>query len=427
MKTMDFCTAIEYNNYEGDVFMILEFSVENFLSFKEKVTFSMFANGTKGLDDNYVEFENKKILKTAAIYGANASGKSNVFKVLNLVILMIKQSNNIDVNSRLPITPFKFSSNNNLSSFEIKFIKNKIKYVYGFSANANEITDEYLYYYPNGRESKIFDRTNIHEYSFIQSETRELTDLAHKTSKNKFFLSTATNWNYQKTKPVYDFFTVDLNVCFTTEKLKDIAFDLYINDYNNKLKYFALDFLEKADFNIVDYDIKTIDIIKDFATGYNDLLHPKAYVTMFTHLIGEKKYKIDYIEESIGTQMIFILIPFFASAMENNKILVIDELDRSLHPFLVQHIVSMFNDSNINKNGAQLIFNTHDTNLLDLNILRRDQIWFAEKDSKTGSSDLYSLSDFSVRNNENIEKGYMLGRYGAVPFISTDINLWEEK
>ena len=89
-------------------------------------------NGTKGLDDNYVEFENKKILKTAAIYGANASGKSNVFKVLNLVILMIKQSNNIDVNSRLPITPFKFSSNNNLSSFEIKFIKNKIKYVYNY-------------------------------------------------------------------------------------------------------------------------------------------------------------------------------------------------------------------------------------------------------------------------------------------------------
>ena len=144
--------------------------------------------------------------------------------------------------------------------------------------------------------------------------------------------------------------------------------------------------------------------------------------------IKNKKANFDYyIEESIGTQMIFILIPFFASAMENNKILVIDELDRSLHPFFFFYIVSMFNDSNINKNGAQLIFNTHDTNLLDLNILRRDQIWFAEKDSKTGSSDLYSLSDFSVRNNENIEKGYMLGRYGAVPFISTDINLWEEK
>ena len=125
--------------------------------------------------------------------------------------------------------------------------------------------------------------------------------------------------------------------------------------------------------------------------------------------------------------MIFALIPFIADTLNNKKVLIIDELDKSLHPFLVHYIVEMFHDSEVNQNGAQLIFNTHDTNLLDLNILRRDQICFTEKNNDNGESDLYSLSDFSVRKSENVGKGYMLGRYGAVPFIKNDLNLWEEE
>ena len=132
-------------------------------------------------------------------------------------------------------------------------------------------------------------------------------------------------------------------------------------------------------------------------------------------------------EESLGTQMIFLLIPFMMDSINNKKVLIIDELDKSLHPFLVRYIVEIFNNLEINSNSSQLIFNTHDTNLLDLNILRRDQIWFTEKNNDNGVSDLYPLSDFSVRKEENIGKGYMLGRYGAVPFIKNDINLWEEE
>ena len=132
-------------------------------------------------------------------------------------------------------------------------------------------------------------------------------------------------------------------------------------------------------------------------------------------------------EESLGTQMIFLLIPFMMDSINNKKVLIIDELDKSLHPFLVHYIVEIFNNLEINSNSSQLIFNTHDTNLLDLNILRRDQIWFTEKNNDNGVSDLYPLSDFSVRKEENIEKGYMLGKYGAVPFIKNDINLWEEE
>ena len=412
--------------------MILEFSVKNFLSFKEKVTFSMIANSNKELNDNYVEIGGNKVLKSAAIYGANASGKSNLFKILTLVVLMLRSSNSVDINAKLPLIPFKLDkgSVNKPSEFEIKFILDETRYVYGFIADKDKIYDEYLYYYPNGRETKIFDRTNINEYSYTQKDEKILREIEAKNAQNKFFLATATNWNFDKTKAAYNFLTNGIGTCNNLEILKNMAYKMYETnpDY---LKDFAIDFLQKADFNIEDYQISQIDVPGEFLTAIPEFItktlpdKPKAYQVLFKHKNSDNYLSID--EESLGTQMIFAFIPFLADSLKNKKVLIIDELDKSLHPFLVQYIVEIFNDAEINKNGSQLIFNTHDTNLLDLNILRRDQILFTEKNSETGESDLYSLSDFSVRKQENVEKGYMLGRYGAVPFIKNDFNLWEEE
>ena len=412
--------------------MILEFSVKNFLSFKEKVTFSMIANSNKELNDNYVEIGGNKVLKSAAIYGANASGKSNLFKILTLVVLMLRSSNSVDINAKLPLIPFKLDkgSVNKPSEFEIKFILDETRYVYGFIADKDKIYDEYLYYYPNGRETKIFDRTNINEYSYTQKDEKILREIEAKNAQNKFFLATATNWNFDKTKAAYNFLTNGIGTCNNLEILKNMAYKMYETnpDY---LKDFAIDFLQKADFNIEDYQISQIDVPGEFLTAIPEFItktlpdKPKAYQVLFKHKNSDNYLSID--EESLGTQMIFAFIPFLADSLKNKKVLIIDELDKSLHPFLVQYIVEIFNDAEINKNGSQLIFNTHDTNLLDLNILRRDQIWFTEKNSETGESDLYSLSDFSVRKQENVEKGYKLGRYGAVPFIKNDFNLWEEE
>ena len=412
--------------------MILEFSVKNFLSFKEKVTFSMIANSNKELNDNYVEIGGNKVLKSAAIYGANVSGKSNLFKILTLVVLMLRSSNSVDINAKLPLIPFKLDkgSVNKPSEFEIKFILDETRYVYGFIADKDKIYDEYLYYYPNGRETKIFDRTNINEYSYTQKDEKILREIEAKNAQNKFFLATATNWNFDKTKAAYNFLTNGIGTCNNLEILKNMAYKMYETnpDY---LKDFAIDFLQKADFNIEDYQISQIDVPGEFLTAIPEFItktlpdKPKAYQVLFKHKNSDNYLSID--EESLGTQMIFAFIPFLADSLKNKKVLIIDELDKSLHPFLVQYIVEIFNDAEINKNGSQLIFNTHDTNLLDLNILRRDQIWFTEKNSETGESDLYSLSDFSVRKQENVEKGYMLGRYGAVPFIKNDFNLWEEE
>lgn len=410
--------------------MILEFSIANYLSFKDKVTFSMIANSSKGLDDNYIIVSEKKVLKTSAIYGGNASGKSNLFKILMTVVYMLKNSNNIDINGKLPLIPFKFDDDylDKPSEFEIKFVINDIRYVYGFVADVNKIYDEYLYFYPNGRETKIFDRTNVNDYSFPQKDEKNLKEIETKNASNKFFLATATNWNFEKTKPVYEFLTNNIVTCTNLEELKAMSFNAYMEN-KDSLKTFAIDFLKKTDFNIEDYKISKIDIPKELLTAIPELLtmneRPKAYQVLFKHK-GSKNF-LSLEEESLGTQIVFAFIPFIADTLKNKKVLVIDELDKSLHPYLVQYIVEIFNNSEFNKNGSQLIFNTHDTNLLDLNILRRDQIWFTEKNKENGVSDLYSLSDFSVRKQENVEKGYMLGRYGAVPFIKNDYNLWEKE
>lgn len=411
--------------------MILEFSIANFMSFKEKVTFSMLGNSSNGLDDNYVMSNGKKILKTVSIYGANASGKTNLFKVLTMVIFMLRSSNSNDINAKLPIVPFKFDKDSisSPSEFEIKFVVDDIRYVYGFIADENSIYEEYLYYYPNGRETKIFDRTNINDYSFSQKDEKILNDIAMKNAANKFFIATATNWNFEKTRIPYKFLSVDINTFNDLGGLRELALKEYLRN-GDKLKTFAIDFLKKADFNIEDYKVIETDIPDDVMASIPDFIKigmkekPKVFTVLFRHV--DSDIELSYEEESMGTQTIFCFIPFIMDALNNKRVIVVDELDKSLHPYLVEMIVQMFNDPDINKNGAQLIFNTHDTNLLKLNILRRDQIWFAEKDSVTGVSDLYPLSDFSVRKTENVEKGYMLGRYGAVPFIKNDFILWEK-
>ena len=159
------------------------------------------------------------------------------------------------------------------------------------------------------------------------------------------------------------------------------------------------------------------DIVKPFIP-----VNTPMYKVNTKHIVNGDEYEFDISEESLGTQVIFSYIPVLKDVLDNGKVLIIDEFDKSLHPFIVKYIVEIFNDLEINKKGAQLIFNTHDTNLLDLELLRRDQIWFTEKNSEDGSTTIYPLDDFSVRKTENVEKGYLLGRYGAIPFLENNFD-----
>lgn len=414
--------------------MLIEFSIENFLSFKEKVTFSMVASLDKDLENNLIKTDNVRLLKTSAIYGANASGKTNLFKTLAYISSMISSSNVHDPNTLLPIIPFKLDEESvkKPSIFEIKFLINGIRYLYGFKADAKNIYEEYLTYYPNGRPVKIFTRNNIDEYSFNINDNKILNDIKKKNSNNKFFVSTATTWNYEKTKPVYEFLVNKIGVVLSVEQLNDYSLSMYSNDIDASLEKFALKFLEKADFNIKGYQVTTEKVsekdLKVIPTPLKTIIPQDAiiYKTFTKHIANKKEYFLDIDEESLGTKAIFSYIPVIKDVLENGKIMLVDEFDKSLHPFIVKYLVEIFNDDNLNKNNSQLIFNTHDTNLLDLSILRRDQIWFTEKNQETGESDIYPLDDFKVRKDENIEKGYLLGRYGGVPFLTNDFSSFRE-
>lgn len=402
--------------------MITEFSFKNFISYKDKATLSMIANNIKMLEENIVEFDERRILKTAVVYGANASGKTNIFKAITKFLLIIRNSNNFDKNTILNIPFFKFDeeSKNNLTEFEIKFIHNKNRYCYGFKADNISIHNEYLYSYPNGRETRVFERYNISEYIFPQKEEALLKDIASKNMNNKLFLSTATNWNYSKTAEAYQFLASQVDTFSNLEELKNMAFDSYLKN-NNELKEFALKVLKETDFNIVDYEIKKVEIPKELLRGMPDAfkqivpLDTKAFLVEFKHKNTETQINFD--EESLGTQMIFSIIPFIWEALKHSRTLCIDELDKSVHSDILNYIVKLFNDGEKNLNGSQLIFNTHNTNILSKKILRKDQIWFAEKNSETGESKLESLNTKISRNTDNHEKKYRNGDYGAIPNI----------
>ena len=278
--------------------MLIEFSITNFLSFKEKNTFSMIASSDNTLEDNYTSIGNEKLLKMTALYGANASGKSNLFKILALISNMIRQSNFINPNVMLPIIPFKLDKETikKPSEFEIKFLIDGVRYIYGFEADAKNIYKEYLTYYPNGRPVKIFNRENINEYSFNVSDEKFLNDIKEKNTANKFFITTATNWNFEKTKPAFEFLTEKLGVVMSYEQLNNYSYNMYFNDKDKTLEKFALKFLEKADFNIKGYKVIQEKMTDELISTLPDIMksfiptNTPIFKVNTTHIVNGNKY-----------------------------------------------------------------------------------------------------------------------------------------
>ena len=420
--------------------MLIEFSVKNFLSFKDKVTLSMEkGNGDEKLENVFTK-NDVDLLRTTAIYGANASGKTNILKAFTCAILMIRNSNFMNTTNKwISIKPFLFDKKTSKepSEFEFIFISNNVKYRYFFSADANKIYDEILDAYYTQKPTNIFTRTNTNDYEF-NNDKAKLESIAAKNTENKLFLTTATTWNYDKTKDAFLWFSEKIDTYDSFDKISDQDLIEYSKN-DGELKEFALKLLKEADIFIkdihVDYEEKEMD------NAMMDMLIPPLARTNGTfkmsnvrieleHEITDKNknkyiYSLNFNDESSGTRTLFALAPFLKRAFESTKTIVVDELEKSMHPALVEFIVKLFNDKSINKANSQLIFITHATNLLTIELLRRDQIWFTEKNPDTGVSELYPLDSFSVRKDENIQKGYINGRYGAVPFIK-DIDSWPE-
>ena len=411
--------------------MLIEFSVKNFLSFKDKAILSMEKGNDDENIDNIIFNDITDLVKNAAIYGANASGKSNILKAFTCAILMIRNSNLMSVGEKWSyIKPFLFdeTSKNKPSEFEFTFITNNVKYKYFFSADQNRIYEESLDAYNSQKPTNIFTRkdTNIYEFS---NDKNKLASLAANNTENKLFLSTATTWNYEKTKDAFLWFTKTIDTYDSFNKIMDK--DLIDYSENEELKKFSLKLLEEADILIKDISVNYEE--KEIEGTIADMpiipIVKKVDIELEHEVVDEENnihtYKLNFKDESSGTKVLFAFAPFLKRAFEETKVIIVDELEKSMHPKLVEFIVRLFNNKDINKVNSQLIFTTHATNLLNLEILRRDQIWFVEKNPLNGNSELYPLDSFSVRKDENIQKGYINGRYGAVPFIK-DIDLWLE-
>ena len=421
--------------------MLLQFSVENYRSFKDRAVLSLEADSTKDLENNYIKVGKDKILKGSFIFGANAAGKSNIFKALNAAIMTIRGSNNRQVGEPLYfIVPFAFDGEytKKPTKFEFVFITNGTKYVYGFEANRTQIFKEYLYAYFSNKATTIFERdeTAKEKYKFtINSFKVKMKPLIERNTINKLFLATSASWNCEETRIPLMWFQSGINTFDQNfESLLERTGRMIESDVDGSLKKFMNNILHEADINICDYEYESKEFpsipfnFLDDQSGTGEIRH-KSYTIKAIHKVvdnngNEANYKLDLRDESRGTQSLFFFSPFIKRALLNGEALCIDEFDTGLHPLLVSYLVDLFNNPQVNKGNAQLIVSTHATTLLNLKKIRRDQIYFVEKNQETACSELYSLDEFSPRTREDINKEYMVGRFGSIPDLGDGEGLW---
>ena len=413
--------------------MLVQFTVENFLSIRDKVYLSLEPSKDSEHPENLITKGDYKAVNSVAIYGANASGKSSLFKAIT--VAMIRNSNNVQVTDKLPMTPFKFDfeSRNKPTSFEFTFIaKDGRKYIYGFSATTEKVVEEYLYCYNTSKPTLLFDLNENEKPKFNRAYKVKLEAAYQMNTANKLFLATATTWNVECTKSPFEWLAESIDTFTDVMELGGVAFEKYRTDENRKYIEFTKNLLKQADINISSIEVDAKEVMGGPALPFqivvqgkiippNEGKHYDVEITTGYTVVDENGEKTEFSltlqEESIGTQLLFFYGPLLKDAFEKGKTIVLDEIDKSMHPSLVKFIMNLFRDPDVNKNGAQLIVTTHETGILSLDMFRRDQIYFTEKDSKSGVTDLYSLDEFSVRKTENIEKGYLMGRYGAIPFL----------
>ena len=420
--------------------MIVQFTVGNFLSFNAKQLLNLEAKGISELKTNICTFKAEKILRSMVIYGANSSGKSNLIKAMERMREVVLSSVRLNDSDELEYSPFLLSIETDSlpTFFEIIFWKESIRYRYGFEYNLRQIENEWLFAGKSEKSEKtLFIRTI--EGIAVDAKYKEGVGIESKTNNNRLFVSLVAQLGGPISKQILEFFK-NYNVLsgldhndykgFTTRMLHknlngcEESLELY-----QKLKLGFQDIKAiESDFNLSEIpenltDELRIKLVKDL-TG-------KRNISLKTvHNKYDKKGDIvDFVlfdklkNESEGTNKIIDLSGPIFDTLKFGKALIIDELDAKLHPLITMRIVELFNSPISNTKNAQLIFATHDTNLLGEELFRRDQIWFTEKDERE-QTELYSLYDFNlpdgskVRNDSNLEKNYIRGRYGAIPFIT---------
>lgn len=431
--------------------MLIEFTIANYLSFKDKTTLSLLAASiTEHKDANIFSIEKYDLLKGSVLYGANASGKSNFIKAMSTMRRLVLKSFEKSSAEDLGITPFLLSTETEKapSFFEAIFLIDNIRYRYGFEVDDTAIHAEWLYEAVRQSEKPLFirekDGIEVMEKSFPEAK-----NLEERTRDNALFLAVVDQFNGKTAKKIMQWFNNFITISgLSHEDYKAVTFGMLENKNTRPL---LLNFYKKLDlgFDDISTDKKPFDpkelpgdipesLVKQLITDLEGAfridiktIHKKYEAK--NKLAGTVEFDMRS-QESSGTNKLFNISGPVFDVLNDGGVLIVDELDASLHPLLTLAITRLFNSADFNQKNAQLIFATHDTNLLNYGNYRRDQIYFVEK-NKYGASEMYSLVEYkeegkTIRKDRSFEKDYIEGRYGAIPFIGNLSNVvkeWQER
>lgn len=384
--------------------MLIEFRLKNYRSFRDEAVLSMEATGLGAFRNSLITFGSTKLIPGAAIFGKNGGGKSNVIRAFWLAVQFIKNAQRTQHEKAvIPVVPFLLNdySKQEPTEFNFVYIVDGIKYWYGFSATRERIVKEYLYHAPKGQKALVFSRKE-QDFTFTEEKAKRKL-MSEIIAENQLFFSVACTMNDAACINAMRWFRE--RICFSRD-YSDIPRQLL--DYSgdaNMLKAIS-DYTKAADFGIEDMQF----VFKSEEMKATSL-HPGISKSGESGL-----YALELSDESHGTRKLMSLAPAIEEALANGGLLLVDDIDKGLHPMLVDFVVAKFQSKRTNPNGAQIIFTTHNTELMNLELLRKDQFYFADKDEEGGSSELYSISMIT----DNLRKGYLLGKYGATPDIEIE-------
>ncbi|WP_195818729.1 AAA family ATPase [Roseobacter sp. MH60115] len=416
--------------------MLLSFSATNYKSISDTQTLSLVGSKLKGPRDPLelsVPGGGNGVLPCAIIYGANAAGKSNLVNAISIMRRLVLDSHRDAAReASLPARPFLLDDDfeGEPTAFEVSFMVNSVRYDYGFSFDERQFFEESLYSYPEGRRRKLFERKDG-SISFGSGMKGEKRTLQRFLRENALFLSVATQNKHEELSAIFSFFE-DMyfsNRISVGGHVIDVAFR------ENEIDERTISFLEAIGTGVVGYQQTEVSRPEEFKAMLTDI---KALMEKHTDSPApsnwdeeaEKDFKIElghmtksgekrFFEgslESAGTRRLLIIMNRIFETLDKGQVAIIDELDASLHSVAVKAMLALFFDPNVNKHNAQIIATTHDTNLLDPEFLRRDEIWFVEKEV-SGESEYFSLAEIVARKGEIFEKSYLAGRYGALPVM----------
>jgi len=417
--------------------MIIEFTVGNFLSFKDKRTISFEAQGgVSEQKDNFFTFDKQKLLRSVVLYGANSSGKSNLIKAFAVMKDCVLLSVKLNETDELNHNPFLLSSDSESQPtfFEVIFVSQNQIFRYGFEYNQTTIISEWLFEVKKStKEEVLFIRTD--EGIAVSDKFAEGKGKEESTNNNRLFISLVAQLGGKTANQILQWFN-DYSVIsgITHTNYRIFSQNMFLNQsegFEESLNLFQRLKLGFQNVQIVERDPTPEEIITTGNSTLRKIMSASKKLSFNTihnkydsngNIIDTVSWNKDRYESEGTKKLIDFSGPIF-NTLQNGKILIIDELDSKLHPLITMQIINLFNSPETNPNNAQLLFATHDTNLLSTDIFRRDQVWFTEKDD-VEQTDLYSLNDFvfadgtKVRKDANLEKNYIAGRYGAIPYIT---------